>query len=74
MRSKVRIRQRDATFLDAYAHRWGIPSRSAVLRLAIQKLRHEDLVDSYAMAWAEWDRSPDAALWETTVGDGLDHD
>jgi hypothetical protein len=31
-----------------------------------------DLASSYEDAFAEWDASPDAAVWDATCADGLD--
>jgi hypothetical protein len=30
-----------------------------------------ELEDAYAGAWQEWSAGDDAALWDTTVADGL---
>ncbi len=71
MKLSVSLPQRDLEALDAYAAAHGLPSRSAVVQEAIRRLRHRDLEDDYAAAFAEWDGSADAPLWNTTVADGL---
>ena len=60
----------DVEFLDAYAERVGCASRSAVLHHAVRLLRASELGGAYEDAWAEWEASDDAALWEKTTGDG----
>jgi Arc/MetJ-type ribon-helix-helix transcriptional regulator len=60
----------DVAFLDRYAERRGMASRSAALRRAVELLRAEELGPAYADAWAAWDRD-EAAAWEVTIADGL---
>ncbi|HEY4026622.1 MAG TPA: ribbon-helix-helix domain-containing protein [Candidatus Dormibacteraeota bacterium] len=61
----------DVTFLDEYAAKIGAPSRSAVIHQAIGLLRTASLEQAYAAALDEWEASEDAALWASTVGDGM---
>ena len=61
----------DVEFLDAYAQEQGIESRSAVLHRAVRLLQSSALSGAYKGAWNEWAATGEAALWETTVGDGL---
>ncbi|MGQ0778578.1 MAG: antitoxin [Pseudonocardiales bacterium] len=64
--------EQDVEFLDDYASAHGVPSRSATVQRAIALLRVHALSDSYEQAWAEWESSADASLWETVAADGLD--
>ena len=41
-----------------------------MLRKALERLRDDELVEAYKIAWEEWEASGDAALWDLTVGDG----
>jgi Arc/MetJ-type ribon-helix-helix transcriptional regulator len=61
----------DIEFVDQYAARAGIASRSAVIHQAIGLLRSASLEDAYAAAWSEWEASGDATLWNATVADGI---
>jgi Arc/MetJ-type ribon-helix-helix transcriptional regulator len=61
----------DIEFLDAYAAAEGLGSRSAALRKAIRMLRATELGPAYEEAFGEWAEGEDAALWDTTAGDGL---
>lgn len=71
MKVSVSLPGEDVEFLDAYASAHAFPSRSAVLQQAIRVLRLSELDDAYGAAWAEWDQSGDAAVWDTTAGDGV---
>ena len=70
MKVSVSLPDDDVEFLDAYAEREGIASRSAVVHRAVRLLRASELGAAYEDAWAEWDASGDGALWESTTGDG----
>ena len=72
MKVSVSLPDEDVDFLDTYAKREGITSRSAVLHKAIRYLRSSELAAAYEDAWAEWDTNGDGALWDGTVGDGRD--
>lgn len=69
----VSLPEDDVSFVDEYAARTGLPSRSSVLHEAIRLLRLAGLERDYAAAWQEWEADADSALWERTAGDGLDH-
>ena len=71
MKLSVSIPDEDVAFLDEFAARAGMDSRSAVLHRAIALLRSADLITEYDQAFAEWNGSVDAALWNSTSGDGL---
>jgi Arc/MetJ-type ribon-helix-helix transcriptional regulator len=71
MKLSMSLPEADVAFLDRYAHRHQLGSRSAALRRAVDLLRAEELAPAYADAWREWDRD-EADAWEATVGDGLD--
>ena len=60
----------DVEFLDTYAQREGIPSRSAVLHKAVRLLRASELGAAYEDAWAEWETGLDRMLWDATTADG----
>ena len=70
MKVSVSLPDDDVEFLDTYAEREGITSRSAVLHKAVRMLRASELGPLYEDAWAEWDTSADSALWDTATGDG----
>jgi len=67
----VSLPDADVEFLDAYAERVGISSRSAVVHQAIRLLRASELADAYEDAWATWESSGDSALWDRTSNDGI---
>jgi Arc/MetJ-type ribon-helix-helix transcriptional regulator len=70
MKVSVSLPDDDVEFLDAYASAQGISSRSAALHKAVRLLRASELGPAYEEAWDHWVED-DAALWESTVGDGL---
>jgi Arc/MetJ-type ribon-helix-helix transcriptional regulator len=71
MKVSVSLPDDDVAFLDEYAEKVGTASRSAVIQQAIGLLRSASLEEAYAMAWSEWEAGTDAALWDTTVADGM---
>ena len=71
MKVSVSLPHEDLEFLDAYTKKSGLESRSAALQRAVRLLRSSELSQAYAAAWEEFDPDGDAALWETTVGDGI---
>lgn len=71
MKISVSLPPSDVAFVDEYAARVDADSRSAVIHDAIQLLRQAQLVEEYTEAFAEWDASEDAALWDRTSGDGI---
>lgn len=71
MKLSVSLPEEEVEFLDEFADSQGIESRSAVLLRAVRLLKASQLSDAYTAAWAEWDESEDAELWEATASDGL---
>jgi Arc/MetJ-type ribon-helix-helix transcriptional regulator len=71
MKVSISIPEGDLHFIDEYAERRDIASRSAVVHEAIELLRLRELEDSYADAWQEWESSDDAGLWDATSADGM---
>jgi Arc/MetJ-type ribon-helix-helix transcriptional regulator len=71
MKLSVSLPDEDVALLDEYVRSSGLPSRSAAVRHAVRLLRHPDLEQDYAAAWAEWDTSGDQVLWDGTAADGL---
>lgn len=71
MKLSVSLPDEDVTFIDAYAESAGVESRSAVVQRAIAALRAQRLEQDYEAAFAEWDESGEAALWEATLADGM---
>lgn len=72
MKLSVSLPDEDLAFLDEYMEKVGIPSRSAAVQKAIRLLRTAELAEAYEAAFEEWHGSEDAALWESTVGDGIE--
>ena len=71
MKVSISLPDADLAFLDEYVESAGLESRSAAVQKAVRLLRSADLAAEYAAAWEEFDDSGDAALWDTTVGDGI---
>lgn len=71
MKLSVSLPEEDVRFLDAYAQKEGIESRSAVLHRAVRLLHSADLGHAYELAWQDWGRSGDAQSWDAAVADGL---
>ena len=71
MKVSVSLAGEDVEFLDEYASAHACPSRSAVVRQAIQALRVGDLHEAYGGAWKEWEAGGEAGKWDVTVGDGV---
>jgi Arc/MetJ-type ribon-helix-helix transcriptional regulator len=67
----VSLSDEDVDFLDEYARSLGVRSRSAVVQRAVRLLRAAELGPAYAEAWAEWEDSGDAEIWDSAVGDGM---
>jgi len=72
MKVSVSLSDEDLEFLDTYTKKCGLDSRSAALQKAVRLLRTSELTQAYAAAWEEFDADGDAALWETTVADGIE--
>jgi Arc/MetJ-type ribon-helix-helix transcriptional regulator len=71
MKVSVSLPGEDVAFLDAYASAHAYSSRSAVVHQAVQALRLGELDEAYGDAWAEWDASGEADIWDAAVGDGV---
>lgn len=70
MKVSVSLPDDDVEFLDTYAERAGIASRSAVLHKAVRLLRASELGAAYEDAWTDWDVSGEQSLWDPTAADG----
>jgi Arc/MetJ-type ribon-helix-helix transcriptional regulator len=71
MKVSVSLPDEDVAFLDEYADRAGLASRSAAVHTAIRTLQASALGESYEHAWSEWESGGDAELWGAASGDGL---
>jgi Arc/MetJ-type ribon-helix-helix transcriptional regulator len=74
MKLSVSLPDTDVGFLDQVSEERNLPSRSAAVSAAVEALRNELLSEQYAAAFQEWEESGQAADWNVTVADGLDHD
>ncbi len=74
MKVSVSLPDDDVEFLDAYAAAQGFPSRSAVLHRAVRLLRAAELGHAYEDAFADWEQTGEAALWDAAVADGMRSD
>ncbi len=68
MKLNVTLPTDAVTYLDDYAFRNGLKTRSAVLVSAIQLLRQHELSLAYREAWAEW-TNEDENSWSSTSND-----
>jgi Arc/MetJ-type ribon-helix-helix transcriptional regulator len=71
MKLSVSLPAEDVEFLDEYARKQGIESRSAALLRAVRLLKGVGLGKAYEEAWDDWQQSGEADAWEVTVADGL---
>jgi Arc/MetJ-type ribon-helix-helix transcriptional regulator len=71
MKLSVSLGEEDVAFIDEYAARADVPSRSAVVHRALDLLRATQLEDAYREAWEDWIESEEAEAWESTAGDGV---
>jgi Arc/MetJ-type ribon-helix-helix transcriptional regulator len=71
MKLSVSLPDEDVAFLDDYADRAGLGSRSAAVRTAIRALQANAMGESYEHAWSDWESSGDGDLWDAVSGDGL---
>lgn len=71
MKISVSLSADDLEFLDAETLSGNFPSRSAVVGAALALMRQGSLVAVYDQAFAEWEQSGEAEVWDATVGDGL---
>lgn len=70
MKVSVSLPDDDVAFLDRYAERVDVGSRSAAVQKAVDLLRAVELGPAYADAWATW-TADDAAAWDAAAADGL---
>jgi Arc/MetJ-type ribon-helix-helix transcriptional regulator len=66
----VSLDDADVEFIDDFATRHAIGSRSGVVQRALAVLRAMDLGDEYLAAWDEWVEAGEADAWRDTVADG----
>lgn len=71
MKVSVSLPDDDVEYLDAYARDRGLESRSAAVHKAVRLLRASELGGAYEEAWADWDASEDAELWNGVAADGV---
>jgi Arc/MetJ-type ribon-helix-helix transcriptional regulator len=71
MKVSVSLPDDDVEYLDAYARDRGLESRSAAVHKAVRLLRASELGSAYEEAWADWDASEDAELWNGAAADGV---
>ncbi len=71
MKVSVSLPDEDVEYLDTYATRQGLDSRSAAVHKAVRLLRASELGSAYEAAWEEWATGDDAELWSSVAGDGL---
>ena len=64
--------QADVDFIKYYAEKHELPSHAVAYQAAVKALRNLELMRDYEEADKEWYESGEAALWECTVGDGID--
>ena len=64
--------ERDVVFIERYAKEKNLPSRAAAYQAAVKALRDQELMRQYEEADKEWYESGEAAVWECTVGDGIE--
>ncbi|OZM74473.1 antitoxin [Amycolatopsis antarctica] len=70
MKLSVSLAEDDVAFIDDYAARADIRSRSAVIQRAVDLLRTAQLEDAYGAAWDEWTDEGEQA-WDAATGDGI---
>ena len=71
MKLSISVPEDDVAFLDRYAARQGIRSRSAAVQKAIQLLQASELGSAYEDAWSDWATNGDGEAWDATSGDGV---
>lgn len=70
MKLSISLPDPDLAFLDSYAQRHELPSRSAAVHRAVETLRSLELGDEYERAWNEWD-AEGGHDWDAAAADGL---
>ena len=71
MKLSVSLPDEDVEYLDQYAKKQGLDSRSAAVQRAVRLLRASELGPAYEDAWTDWDGSVDSELWDAATADGL---
>jgi Arc/MetJ-type ribon-helix-helix transcriptional regulator len=71
MKVSISLPDDDVRFLDEFAARRKLDSRSAAVQRAVRLLRTSELETAYEAAFDEWVAGGDAALWDRTTADGL---
>lgn len=71
MKVSVSLPDEDVHYLDDYAERQGVSSRSAVMHKAVRLLRASELSAAYEDAWADWADAGDEVAWASTASDGI---
>ena len=71
MKLSISLPDEDVDFLDVFAVRAGLHSRSAVLQQAIAMLKAADLADDYQRAFNEWHDTGEGTVWDTASDDGI---
>ena len=69
MKISLSLPEEDVAFLNDYAHRQSLESRSAAIREAVGALKVMTLGDMYQAAWDE--AAGETAVWDQTLKDGL---
>ena len=71
MKLSVSLPDDDVEYLDTYAERQGLDSRSAALQKAVRLLRASELGAAYESACDEWTGGDDAEIWASVDADDL---
>lgn len=71
MKVSVSLPDEDVEYLDSYVRDRGLESRSAAVHKAVRLLRASELGSAYEEAWADWEASEDAELWDGVTTDGV---
>lgn len=71
MKVSVSLPDEDVEYLDSYVRDRGLGSRSAAVHKAVRLLRASELGSAYEEAWADWEASEDAELWDGVTADGV---
>jgi len=71
MKVSVSLPDEDVEYLDSYVRDHGLESRSAAVHKAVRLLRASELGSAYEEAWADWEASEDAELWDGVTTDGV---
>jgi Arc/MetJ-type ribon-helix-helix transcriptional regulator len=71
MKLSVSLPDEDVAFLDDYADRAGLASRSAAVHTAIRALQASAMGESYEHAWSDWESGGHRDLWDAVSGDGF---